>query len=139
MIKTLLLLTITFVSSLSSLYGCEKIYLSFDKESRVELQSAQKVAEIKAHQNIEFIHRPFFKGIDESDLNYEAGSRILNLIDDTDFTGADVYVEVYRVNVHGQVILMGSSMEGAMFRKVNKMVDLALRGLDFTCGKRNSL
>ncbi|OUR95455.1 hypothetical protein A9Q84_16615 [Halobacteriovorax marinus] len=64
-------------------------------------------------------------------------SLILNLNSETDMTGKEVQVQVYKIDNAGKLNFMGSRMKAARFFKADALEDLARSAIAFSCGRND--
>lgn len=141
--KTLKHIFITLFLCLCSLnaLSCETIYLNvIGQEDQVEGKVLEQLHEVLRHQfsNSTIVQSNFYVFPHlENDEVIKANSIIVDLNSETDMTGNDVKVSLYKSDSEGVISFQGSQrqMTNSFFKgKVSALKDLALMGVNFSCG-----
>lgn len=123
-------------------YSCDSIYVNvIGKVSAVE---AAVVKEVKT--SLEGLYEEskvvdshlFIFPNDSENPKVDANSVIINLNGETDMTGSDVKVSLFKSDSEGQIVFLGSHLEstnGFTKGKFKTLHDLAVKAVNFSCGR----
>lgn len=148
----------SLVTLLEGFKTCEKIYLTTDPrhDDKFSLVAAQELfrrygGDSYPLYQVEIIYSTIGYAIldeqnnmvlDGAPSGIQKNSLIINLNDETDFTGSEVHVSVFQSNSAGQVFFRGSKMKKTgLFHSSKKdaLVELGSAAIDFSCGNENYL
>lgn len=120
---------------------CEKIYLNFNPDKKHEKKAAEDLLRFLEEMkqsgyqfNVQISHEGLYPHLDNSWANFESNAFVVSLDEETDFTGHEIKVEVYKTNHQKYIYFTGAQIVDARFNKAKVLLETAKSALIFSCG-----